>query len=56
MRTNVVDPERKSATNLLSHILYNDLAKMMNLEGGNNKIGFRSLHLYVAFEGKICIV
>lgn len=56
MRTNVADPERKSATNLLSNLLYNDLAKLMNLEGVNNKIGFRSLHLYKVFEGKAILL
>ncbi|KAJ1526532.1 hypothetical protein ONE63_008120 [Megalurothrips usitatus] len=42
IRTSVPDPERKSAQAILSHLLYNNLAKEMNLEGGNKKIGFRN--------------
>lgn len=51
IKTSVPDPERKSAQNILSHLIYNNLAKVMNLEGGNNKIGFRGLYLYKVFQG-----
>ncbi|KAK3911574.1 Halomucin [Frankliniella fusca] len=53
VRSSVPDPERKSAHSILSQLLYNELAKKMNLEGGNKKIGFRSLHLYKVFQGTL---
>ncbi|XP_034245807.1 uncharacterized protein LOC117647931 [Thrips palmi] len=53
IKTSVTEPERKSATNILSKLLTNDLAKEMNLEGGNKKIAFRSLNLYKVFQGTL---
>ncbi|KAK3916999.1 Vitellogenin-6 [Frankliniella fusca] len=50
IKNSVVDPERKIVHALLAHLLSNDLAKDMNLEGHNNKIGFRSLYLYKIFQ------
>jgi len=38
---------------ILPKMLYNNLAELMNLEGGNGKIGFRHLNLYKVFQGKI---
>lgn len=51
IRTQVAEPEKKSAVAILSNLLYNNLAKLMNLEGGNNKIAFRSLNIFKVFEG-----
>ncbi|KAK3918556.1 Eotaxin [Frankliniella fusca] len=53
VRTNVVDPERKSANRILPQLLTNSLATKMNLEGGNKKIAFRSLKLYKVFQGTL---
>ena len=51
IRTSVNDPQRKSAVALLTKMMYNNLAKEMNLDGGNNKIAFRFLNLYKVFQG-----
>lgn len=51
IRSQVAEPEKKSALNILTHLLYNNLAKLMNLDGGNNKIAFRSLNIFKVFEG-----
>lgn len=51
VKTMVPDPERKTAQNILTNLMYNNLAKLMNLEGGNSKIGFRGLYLYKVFQG-----
>ncbi|KAK3914092.1 Proline-rich protein 5, partial [Frankliniella fusca] len=53
IRSSVVDPERASARSILTKLLSNNLAKEMNLQGGNNKIAFRSLHLYKVFLGTL---
>ncbi|KAK3911870.1 Sulfite reductase [NADPH] hemoprotein beta-component [Frankliniella fusca] len=50
IRTSVADPERKNANAILQKLLYNNLAQQMNLEGGNEKIGFRS---YKVFQGTL---
>jgi len=43
MKRNVKNPEKKSATNMLTKLLSNTLASKMNCEGGNGKIGFKTL-------------
>lgn len=53
IKTTVTDPERASAKNVLSKLLTNNLAKEMNLQGGNGKIAFRSLNLYKVFQGTL---
>ncbi|KAK3931258.1 FAST kinase domain-containing protein 4 [Frankliniella fusca] len=53
IRSSVADPERKSANAILQKLLYNNLAKDMNLEGGNGKISFRSLNLHKVFQGTL---
>ncbi|KAK3909809.1 Halomucin [Frankliniella fusca] len=53
IRSSVVDPERASARSILSKMLINNVAKEMNLEGGNKKIAFRSLYLYKVFLGTL---
>ncbi|KAK3911605.1 Relaxin receptor 2 [Frankliniella fusca] len=53
IRTSVAYPERKSANAILQKLLYNNLAKDMNLEGGNGKISFRSLNLHKVFQGTL---
>lgn len=53
IRTSVPDPERRSAQALLTKLLYNNLAKEMNLDGGNAKIGFRCLNIHKVFQGKL---
>ncbi len=53
IRSSVVDPERASARAILAKMLTNNLAKEINLEGGNKKIAFRSLHLYQVFQGNV---
>lgn len=51
VRTQVPDPERKSAQAILAKLLYNNLAQLMNLDGGNRKIAFRALLIFKVFEG-----
>jgi len=51
MKRNVKNPEKKSATNMLTKLLSNTLASKMNCEGGNGKIGFKTLKLYDLFKG-----
>lgn len=53
IRTQVPDPERKSAQAILSKLFYNNLAQLINLDGGNNKIAFRGLLLFKVFEGAL---
>jgi len=51
MKRNVKNPEKKSATNILTKLLSNTLTSKMNCEGGNGKIGFKTLKLYDLFKG-----
>jgi hypothetical protein len=51
MKRNVKNPEKKSATSMLTKLLSNTLAREMNCEGGNKKIGFKTLKLYDLFQG-----
>lgn len=54
IKRNVKNPEKKSATNMLTKLLSNTLASKMNCEGGNGKIGFKILKLYDVFKGNYC--
>jgi len=51
MKLSVKNPERKSATNMLTKLLSNILASEINYDGGNGKIAFKSLKLYNLFQG-----
>ncbi|KAK3926982.1 X-linked retinitis pigmentosa GTPase regulator [Frankliniella fusca] len=51
VNTTVADPERKSVHTILPKMITNKLAENMNLNGGNGKISFRSLHLYKVLQG-----
>ncbi|KAK3917873.1 Muscle M-line assembly protein unc-89 [Frankliniella fusca] len=53
VKTCVLDAEQSSAMAILPKMLYNNLAELMNLEGGNGKIGFRHLNLYKVFQGTL---
>ncbi|CAL1685227.1 unnamed protein product [Lasius platythorax] len=53
IKLNVKNPERKSATNMLTKILSNTLASEINCDGGHGKIAFKSLKLYDLFQGTL---
>ncbi|XP_025266726.1 uncharacterized protein LOC112638743 isoform X3 [Camponotus floridanus] len=55
MKLSVKNPERKSATNMLTKLLSNTLASEINCDGGNGKIAFKSLKLYDLFQGTLQI-
>ncbi|GAB1865868.1 DUF4806 domain-containing protein [Camponotus japonicus] len=55
MKLSVKNPERKSATNILTKLLSNTLASEINYDGGNGKIAFKSLKLYDLFQGTLQI-
>ncbi|XP_034236303.1 uncharacterized protein LOC117642331 [Thrips palmi] len=57
IRSNVPDPERKSAAAVLTKLMTNSLASKFNLDGRgrgtSNKMSFRKLHLYKVFQGTL---
>ncbi|XP_077257952.1 uncharacterized protein LOC143895047 isoform X1 [Temnothorax americanus] len=55
MKLSAKNPERKSATNMLTKLLSNTLAGEMNCDGGNGKIAFKTLKLYNLFQGTLQI-
>lgn len=56
MKRSVKNPEKKSATNMLTKLLCNTLASEMNCDGGNGKIGFKTLKLYNLFQGNYLLI
>lgn len=56
MKLNAKNPERKSATNMLTKLLSNTLASEMNCDGGNGKIAFKTLKLYNLFQGNYLLI
>lgn len=56
IKLNVKNPERKSATNMLTKILSNTLASEINCDGGHGKIAFKSLKLYDLFQGNYLLI
>ncbi|XP_071636679.1 uncharacterized protein [Temnothorax longispinosus] len=55
MKLSAKNPEKKSATNILTKLFSNTLAGEMNCDGGNGKIAFKTLKLYNLFQGALKI-
>lgn len=51
MKLSAKNPEKKSATNMLTKLLSNMLASEINCDGGNGKIAFNTLKFYNLFQG-----